>query len=161
MTSGPALLARTPNGDAAFVRRQDGEVWYVSPQTTHESGESELDAAVAAGDFIEDLQTFDTWEALQRALDEAARRWLDERSWPGVESYSLHTVLEIVDDAVRAGGDNHVLAMTLLRDCPAAKDPAVHGRLLDLLHPPTVKVRSARPARNTAAYESVHRRLAA
>ena len=67
----------------------------------------------------------------------------------------------ILAAALRVGGDNYRVAWTLLRDCPAAKDPRVYDRLLDLLQPEVPEAGPTIPAQHHAAYTRVQSEMEA
>lgn len=161
MSSELVLIARTPSGDGAFVRRTDGTVWLLDPYNPRLSSEDEAEQAVRDLDFVPIGSQYADWTEIDRALAEAAAAWRQDRSWPGVESYSVTTVAEILDDAEDAGGDHRTLALTLLDKCPAAKEDAVYHRLLALLRSLPATATSIRTATHVAARDRLNLRLAA
>lgn len=161
MSSELVLIARTPNGDGAFVRRADGTVWLLDPYNSRLSSEDEAQQAVRDLDFVPVGSQHTDWTEIDRVLAEAAAAWRRDRSWPGVESYSVATIAEILDDAEDTGGDHRTLARTLLEGCPAAKEEAVYHRLLALLHRPVATAISIRTTGNPEALARVTLRLAA
>lgn len=161
MSQDLALLARTPSGDGAFVQDPSGRVWLLGPSESHLSSVSTMERAIRDLDFIEDGSIYPSWDALDLALRKIMAHWLEDQSLPGIESYSVDTLNEILDDAEEFGGNTAQLANTLLRDCPAARDDAVFARIRALLPPPPAPVRPLRQARNHAAQARVEMKVAA
>lgn len=154
------LLARTPNGDAAFVRDADGAVWFLDPHRSRLSNEEEMRRAVRNLDFVEVGSTHLDWPDVGRALDEAAAAWRKGRSWPGVESYSIETLLDILQDVEFTDVDTQDVALTLLSECPAAKDDVVYHRILELLRARPAATNTQTSANNAVARQRVLQRLA-
>ena len=161
MSSGLVLVARTPNGDAAFVKRADGTVWLLDPYDSRLSDEGEARQAIRDLDFVEIGSSHADWTEIGRVLAEAAATWRRDRSWPGIESYSVATVSEILDAAAEAGGNQQRLPLPLLKECPAAKDDSVYQRIVALLSPRPATTTWIHPTRYEAARERIGLKLAA
>ena len=155
------LLARTPSGDGAFVRDSDGRVWLLGSSGSRLSDHDAVDRAVRDLDFVPVGSTHPDWDDLDRTLQDVIAEWLKSHSSPGIESYSVDTLNEILDDAEEFGGDTFTLATTLLRDCPAARDEAVFGRIVALLQARPAAVTPLRAANNQDAQKRVGLKLAA
>lgn len=155
------LLARTPSGDGAFVQDTDARIWLLGPSGSRLSNQDAVERAIRDLDFIAVGSTHPDWEHLDRALQDVIEKWMENHSSPGVESYSVDTLNEILDDAEEFGGDTYALATALLRDCPAAKDEAVFRRIVALLEAKPVFVAPLRQASNRDAKARVGLKLAA
>lgn len=161
MNQAIVLLARTPVGDGAFVRLGDGAVWMIDPYHSRLSCAEEVQRAIRDLEFVAVGSTHPDWPDLGRVLEEVAAEWRKNRSRLGVDSYSVDTLIEILDDVEASGDDNHYLALTLLSECPASKDEAVYSRILALLEPRVSVMTAISAVRHEVARERVLQKLVA
>lgn len=127
------LLACAPDGSLAAVRSVDGRIWLISSRQQREIQERDIDIAIAAGDLERVDTAFASWADVDAELHLRAQCWLERFPLRGVANYDVAVIEEILDDCDDEPGDYRKLALTLLRDAPAARDQRVFHRLIDLV----------------------------
>lgn len=135
------LVAYALAADVVFVR-EGGRLWLLTAQTTRVADDRELNAAIVDGGLHRADEMFDSWEQLDRRLEEIRAHWLEEQRGPDYyasryDVEQLSSMLDRLEAGLSSGqftrGDLKFFAARMLKMSPAAANQAMRGRLTDLL----------------------------